>query len=255
LDPQTQRRTQENAVSWEDIPFSDSFKHYTSHKKSSAPVKWVFTGRGSELAAVDSALREWDHAHVGDDDAAKRKVLNHIVSACVLYLKRNGSNKGPLAKRRKKEVERVYGAAMKAVRKRSEALYAFQQNKAKAQMRPEPLRTVKMNGIYAHERESYVRSGKEFAVGATPIASFALAELNREDVSAMTFREFAEMYNEYSHIPGVNLQVTYLSKAQRLDYLAIPHDGIFFRADGTPVQSTSVRGNGARDVDVWSMDR
>lgn len=245
-------------MSREGIPSAAQFKADTSPPKSSFPVKSLLIGRGSEMALIDSALAEWDAVHGGLAKDLKVSALRHISGACSTYLKNRIEKKTALSMRRKSEVRKLLDLSLAALKKIDTAEGAFAAKKSKATVHGKlDGKATSLSGGYAHERTSYLNTGKQYAAAASAIHD------NIDNFSKSSFKTFAKAYDaeltqQTSNFGAAKaqkmLQVTYLTKSQRMAYLAIPNDGAFMRADGTALESTDVM-RGRRMGDVWAMDR
>ncbi len=240
----------------EGIPTEAQFKQATSPPKTAVPVKWLLTGRGSEMVLIDSALAEWDAGHSGPQHV-QVKALRHITGACATYLKSRIDKSSSLATRRKGEVRKVLDLALAALKKLDVAEGTFASHKTKAVMHGKfEGKTTSLSGGYQHERTSYVKSGKTAAVAASALHG------DIDNFSTSSYKTYMKSYGEALQQEMVNnkakaqsnLQVAYLTKGDRMAYLAIPQGGVFRRPDGTALVSTDVNW-GKRVGEVWSMDR
>ncbi len=239
------------------IPTLAEFKEATSIPKSAIPVKRLVTGRGSDLALVDSAISEWDVACKSVSPQAMFRALNHLSKACTLYLKNHAGKNTTLANRRKAAVRGLLKLTINALGSLNKGQGAFAENKSKAIFSGNLQgKTTELFGGYKHEKQSYVQTGKRFAASASALHD------DIEDFHNASFATFAQAYTTatdgLSQMGVEGFQVTYLTKNQRMQYLAIPHDGTFRRPDGTPLNSTGTSfasGATVRSGDMWSMDK
>ena len=239
------------------IPTPQQFKSTTSPAGSRFRVKRLVTGRGSDLSLIDTALAAWEAAQRSQNQADKVKALRHISSACTQYLKNRIGKKTPLANQRKAEVRRLQATAVQILGKVSAAEGAFAANKHKAQLHGKHQNTTSLAKGYQHERTSYLKSGKQYAMAASAVHD------DMDNFSGSSYKQYVNAFNrEYAQqVENFDedsarkaLGVAYLSKSDRMEYMAIPHDGVFNRADGTPLNSTE-RSFGRRLAEVWAMDR
>lgn len=242
-------------MSREGIPAPGEFKASTSPGKSKFAVKRAFVGRGSDMTLIDAAIAEWDGAQSGNDVSRKVVALRHIVKTCSLYLKSRIGKNTTLCSKRKGQVRRVLDLALAALKRFDAAEGSFASKKSKGVIHGRfDGQTTSLAGAYKHERTSYEKTGKTYAAAATVLSDM-------EGFGTSTYQQYVGEFERQLRESGgsaeskKNMSVAYLTKNDRMSYLAIAHDGVFKRPDGTEVYSAGVDMSGARCGDMWAMDR
>lgn len=242
-------------MSREGIPAPGEFKASTSPDKSKFAVKRVFVGRGADMTLIDAAIAEWDVAQSGNDASRKVLALRHIIKTCSLYLKNRIGKKTNLCSKRKGQIRRVLDLALAALKKFDAAEGSFASNKSKGVIHGRfDGKTTSLAGAYKHERTSYESTGKTYAAAATILSDM-------DGFGASTYQQYVGEYEKQLRDAGGSqgardlMSVAYLAKNDRMAYLAIAHDGVFKRPDGTDIYSAGVDMSGARSGDMWAMDR
>jgi hypothetical protein len=96
---------------------------------------------------------------------------------------------------------------------------------------------ARMKQVYAHERKAYEQSGKTRAPSATALhdkfdEQKEAGQFKKLDYKDISFKQFREL----DRLAGEKKNVIYLSKSQRLQYIAWPaNNGLLCRADGSLV--------------------
>ncbi len=105
--------------------------------------------------------------------------------------------------------------------------------------------TVGLSEGYQHERKSYTDTGKVSAISASTVYQGSGAE---HDIS---YRTFKKHYDTLVAEGGTDLNVAYLPKTDRLDYLLVCQAGVFSYPNGAKPKSSI--GSGA--LEPYAIDR
>jgi hypothetical protein len=253
------------------IPSAAQFRNATAIKETGivSKVKKKVNRRGGNMAIVDAALEEWEGVYAGPDVQAKMTALRHLAAACAWWLGMKAAKQSTLSQQRNLMVDALHKLALKALRTLDAGQGALATQKSKAIQRGEvsavvdkKAKTVQFKGVgtkalaegYGFERDTFVATGKTVAPAAGAIREKWETE-HEGKWKDMTLQTYVDIYNAIPTRQKGMAEVSYLRKADRVAYLAIPTGTGFQRVDGTPLHTTTVAKRGDRIGDMWAMDR
>jgi len=174
-------------------------------------------GRGL-LSIIDDQLIAWNG---GNCVGRRKKVLSRILRACRYWLEQKQGKGTNLANARRMAVNTLAGQAF--ARLQYQKFEAHKQGGAPGQSRP-------LQGGYAHERGTYLTSGKTQALsGSTASALIRNAPVigiaNAPNFGTMTEDQFRQLINTYAPEMLMETEVVFFSKSERMGRMMIVRKG------------------------------
>lgn len=239
---------------------------YDSDSNAGAVVRGVLgRQRGSNLAVIDAALSSYDLLGANGNPLHKAQALEHVVIACQWWLKLKASKIGVKTETtntdtRAQVIQTLKAQAIQELTALSAARAAFAANKAAAislgtvemktskqglTKKGEVTGTVPLAQGYQHERKSYLDTDKNTAISASTV--YGNSNLGHDT----SYKTFKKCYDKMVTEGGGDLNVAYLPKTDRLDYLLVCQNGVFSYANGAKPKSSI--GSGA--AEPYAIDR
>lgn len=223
---------------------SDAFAAQT--KATAAVVgrfKAKFKSRGSSMHGIDEALRQWErNCHRGLAPAQKLALLVEINLECNKWLARKLTKATALSAHRRQVVERL--------KKSLTAPMQYLTRKSKYSTGDDEYisPTIGLSGKFSYERMNYELKGKkQNPVSATLVTGYL------EDTEGRG-RSLGDIdYGEFTSV-GKGKTVTFLNRAQRMPYMIIIENGLFFRTDESKAVSGDA-GFGRVASDPFAVDK
>jgi hypothetical protein len=241
-----------------DLPTSAVFQANTGHvtklsgifKKAEIAINST-KSRGS-IACIDDALDNW-HQNKNGLSPAVQGALYGVIKECQHWLKKKLDSKSKSTGARSDEVTVVRDLAWRNLKMLNPALVKMEENKAAfvAQTGRVPIGTAtkSLHGIYGHERNLYVKSGK-----AQTYSASLLHELHSQnkkigkDFDQLNQSEY-EAISKIYRAAGQNLDMRYHNKLERSEFLLdIDSEGLLRKQDGQFF-------NGKPYAEIYAIDR
>lgn len=223
--------------------------------------------RGANLKVIDVALGTYEEAKRGADPNATASALEHVIVACQWWLKIKaakvqGASQTSNVAQREQTIRQLKTEALQALGTLSQARASFAGRKADAveqgtivmsnrkdalSKKEDSAAAVRLAGDYKLERQSYEKSGKQFAIAASDVFD------SLQHPPSVSYKEYERTYKTLckSAQNASDHWVAYLPKADRLKYLLVCNAGIFSYADGAPAGGVF----GAAQAEPYAIDQ
>jgi len=199
-------------------------------KRKTTPSNIFKRGR-STIGIVDIALANWQ---VGPQSGLQAIAgLKEILHACRDWLTAKGGKESSNFQRRRDVVMQLANAAFARLQFES-----FELNKSKTQGGARQVGTLKsLSPGYAHERSTYLASGKTAAVSGSTVAQLTemaprmpgLTWIPDKPFSQLSEQEFIRVMNEIGPtFAGIQTEVKFMPKDERRNYMLIIEDGYLY---------------------------
>ena len=247
-------------------------------------IEWVKKGlRGPHISFIDSSLSAWGNKHKGNDNITalrdnKIKILRTLAKSCAYWLNNNGQKTTALADHRIPLIQQLMANAIAALgtfnpeeaafaRRKTAAISggAVSNTKIEHTTIKKNIKSVggftrpqakSLDGGYANERKYYETlkehdGSSDWSAAAGPVHSADQANWDTND-----FATYANLFAQVKNGQSIDtFQVTYLSKANRLQYLVVPTTGVFQKPTSQNAYNSDNRVPlGERLADMWAMD-